>query len=165
LRERLVTWVSRLSNAVTNLRQRFKALLVLEGSPARNAGALSLGIFLGCSPLYGFHSVLSIFLASIFRLNPLVALLGSQVSFPPLGALILGLEVALGEWLRYGHWTLPAGADARELAAWVWQHALLSWALGSVLVGGGLALVGGVIAWAALVVLRRRRKAAEEAKP
>ena len=134
-------------------------MFVLEGPPSQVGISLGLGIFLGCSPLYGLHGLLAVFLATLFRLTPLIAVLGTQISIPPLGVVIVGSEVGLGEWIRYGHWTLPAGADSRLLIRWVWDHALLSWAIGSVLIGPVAAVLGGAIAWGVTSVSRRRVKA------
>ncbi len=147
--------MSWLLGVFADLRRRLRALVLLEGSATRHAVAFGWGIFVGCSPLYGFHSLIATFTATLVGLNPLLALLGTQISFPPLGVLIIGGEVGLAEWLRYGRWTVPPLTDAKILAVWVWDHALLSWFLGSLLLGGVLAVIGGFLAWGVITLKRR----------
>lgn len=139
------------------LRARFRALLSGDGRPVALGAAVALGIFLGCSPFYGLQTVLVFALAAAFRLNPFAAFLGSQISFPPLGLALTSAEVALGEWLRFGRWAVPQAASARELARWLWGHALLSWALGALVLGGALAAVGGLLAFGLFSVFKAWR--------
>ena len=130
-----------------------------DSRPAALAAAVALGIFLGCSPFYGLQTVLVFALAAALRLNPVAAFLGSQVSFPPLGVALVGAEVALGEWLRYGRWSAPKGQVGAAWIHWLWHHALVSWALGSALLGSALAALGGLLVWALLVFFRAWRAA------
>lgn len=138
--------------------RRLRELATSHSDPAALGAAVALGIFVGCSPFYGFHTLLVIGLAAILRLNPLAAALGAQVSFPPLGLAIVGTEVALGEWLRYGHWSMPTTSGHGELSRWIWTHALLSWVIGSVPVGAVLAVAGGLAAWMLFRVWQARRR-------
>jgi len=139
------------------MRERVRELVSGDTRPRALAAAVALGVFLGCSPLYGLQTVLVLILAPALRLNPFAAVLGSQVSAPPLGLIIIGSEVTLGEWLRYGRWLRPPTMSAQERVHWIWDHALLSWVIGSVLVGGILAIVGGAVAWVIFGWLRRLR--------
>ncbi len=140
-------------------RALLRKLLVADNRPAALAAAVALGIFLGCSPFYGFQTLLVLALAAAFRLNPGAAFLGSQVSFPPINFALVGAEVALGEWLRYGRWSAPKAAVGTQWVGWLWHHALVSWALGAVLIGGALAALGGLLVWALLVFFKAWRAA------
>ncbi len=131
-----------------------------DGRPAALALAVALGIFLGCSPFYGLQTVLVFAFAALFRLNPVLAFLGSQVSIGPVGLGIAGVEVALGEWLRYGRWAMPRATAGLGLARWLWGHALYSWVLGSAVLGAALAAAGGLAAWAALAAWQARSRRA-----
>ena len=140
------------------MRVRVRELVSGDTRPVALAAAVALGVFLGCSPFYGLQTLLVLLLAPALRLNPFAAVLGSQVSAPPLGLIIIGTEVTLGEWLRYGRWLRPPTMSARESVHWIWSHALLSWVIGSLLVGAILALVVGALAWGIFRGLRRFRK-------
>jgi hypothetical protein len=115
-----------------------------------------LGIFIGCSPFYGIQTILVFACAALFRLNPLLVFLGSQISIGPVGLGIAGLEVAMGEWFRYGHWAIPKTGNGLGLVKWLWGHAFYSWALGSAVLGISLAIIGGIIAWILLSSLRSK---------
>lgn len=78
-------------------------LLGSNDSPAKKAQSLALGVFVGLTPLWGFHTVIVLFLAVVLRLNKAIAFAFSNVSIPPfipfilyasykLGQLILGVE-------------------------------------------------------------------------
>jgi uncharacterized protein (DUF2062 family) len=138
-------------------RRKLRETLSGDTRPAAIATAVALGIFLGCTPFYGVQTFLVFGFAALFRLNPFAAFLGSQISILPLGLGIMGAEVAVGEWMRYGHWAMPKIGGAAETAKWLWGHALYSWAIGSALLGGALAAGGGLFAWGALVYFRSWR--------
>lgn len=72
-------------------------------SPAKKALSIALGVFVGLSPFWGFHTVIVIFLAIALRLNKAIAFAFSNVSLPPfipfviyasskMGQFVLGLE-------------------------------------------------------------------------
>ena len=75
-------------------RLRLKLILQWMGraeSPERVAAAVAVGVGVGLSPFIGFHAILAIGLALIFRLNKLDTLVGSFVgnpwTLPPIFAL------------------------------------------------------------------------------
>jgi uncharacterized protein (DUF2062 family) len=51
-------------------------------SPERVAAAVAVGVGVGLSPFIGFHAIMAIGLALIFRLNKLDTLLGSFIGNP-----------------------------------------------------------------------------------
>lgn len=61
---------------------RIKILFTIKDSPRRLALSFSTGLFIGMSPLLGLHTILSIVVASVFRLNKLVTLMGTYVTNP-----------------------------------------------------------------------------------
>lgn len=52
-------------------------------SPKKKALSIALGVFIGLSPFWGFHTFLILFLAVTFRLNKVIAFASSNVSIPP----------------------------------------------------------------------------------
>lgn len=52
-------------------------------SPKKKALSIALGVFIGLSPFWGFHTFLILFLAVTFRLNKILAFASSNVSLPP----------------------------------------------------------------------------------
>lgn len=57
-------------------------ILETEGSSEVKAKSIALGVFIGFTPLWGFHTVVVLFLATIFKLNKFLAYMGTNVSFP-----------------------------------------------------------------------------------
>jgi len=70
-----------------------------QDSPQRKASAISLGIFVGISPFWGFHTLLVFTLAAIFNLNKPVAFLFSNISIPPFIPFILYFSYQLGNFM------------------------------------------------------------------
>ncbi|MBO0591068.1 DUF2062 domain-containing protein [Cellulophaga sp. E16_2] len=52
-------------------------------SPLKKASSIALGVFIGISPLWGFHTILVLSLALILKLNKTIAFTFSNVSLPP----------------------------------------------------------------------------------
>ena len=79
------------------LKRFFKEnVLESEGSNETKAKSIALGIFIGLSPFWGFHSFLAITLSVYFKLNKLLTFMSSQVTFPPLIPLIIFLSMMVG---------------------------------------------------------------------
>jgi uncharacterized protein (DUF2062 family) len=64
------------------LRALYQKLLYIEDTPERTAMAFSVGVFLGFSPFLGFHTLLAIAIAVIFRFNRVAVLLGAWSNTP-----------------------------------------------------------------------------------
>lgn len=103
------------------------------------AAGLAVGVFIANLPAYGFQSILSLYAARRLHLHPLSVLIGSHVSTPPVGLLMIGAAIALGHLLLHG--SFPAWGDiARSQSGW-WafvatiKQFLLEWSLGALLMG------------------------------
>jgi len=89
-------------------RDKFRAIFNVQDSPRRIAMAFAFGVFMGISPFLGLHYIGGIFLAWLFRLNRLVAIIGISVNNPwtlvPIssfsvwtGAKVMGIKQVLPE--------------------------------------------------------------------
>jgi uncharacterized protein (DUF2062 family) len=97
-------------------------------------------------------------IATLFRLNRIAALLGAQVSTPPITPLLLFANAQVGAILLHRHW-LPISFESVRApnARWV-LDLFLELLVGGLAVGGVLALgFGGLTS---CVVRRRRAKLA-----
>lgn len=85
------------------LLDRVSAILSINDSPQKIAISFAIGIFIGMSPLLGIHTILGIVVASLFRLNKFVTIMGVYITNPwtiiPIysfatwfGARLLGIE-------------------------------------------------------------------------
>ena len=116
------------------LRYHWLKFLRLQDDPRKLAGGMALGVFIAFTPTVPFHTVAVLFLASLFRLSLITALLGAQVCNPLTIPAIYLASYKVGQFLLYRGKPLifPAGYSFREWLDVLWQ--------------GGLALqVGGLI--------------------
>lgn len=103
------------------------------------AGGLAIGAFIGCVPVYGLHAFIGLYAARRLNLNPLGVLLGTQISFPPLGIFLAVAATAIGSLLLQG--SLPPLSAFEPLwKNWngifqVGPWFIADWFLGSLVVG------------------------------
>lgn len=71
-------------------------ILDSEGSNEIKAKSIALGVFVGLTPLWGFHTVVILFLASVLKLNKLLSYMGTHVSFPLFIPFIIFLSMVVG---------------------------------------------------------------------
>ncbi|MDT0294373.1 DUF2062 domain-containing protein [Mesonia ostreae] len=74
-------------------------ILKVNEPPHKKALAISLGIFIGIAPFWGFHTLLVLFLAQITQLNKVLAFLASNISFPPFIPFIIYLSYQTGGFI------------------------------------------------------------------
>jgi uncharacterized protein (DUF2062 family) len=131
-------------------------------SPARIGVAVGVGVLIGCSPFWGLHFLIALGVATLFRLNRLAVLVGTQISMPPLTPLLLFGNAQLGSWIITGKGLSLSFAELRSMPAKLLVTSLF-WDLfvGGLVLGGGLALVLGYGA-AALVHRQRLRDSTRE---
>jgi uncharacterized protein (DUF2062 family)/2-polyprenyl-3-methyl-5-hydroxy-6-metoxy-1,4-benzoquinol methylase len=128
--------------------QRLVYTLRTEGaSRSREAWAIGLGIFVGCSPFIGLHLGMCIAIGWLFGLNRLKIYLAANLVNPLILPAILFAEVQAGSWIRRGH-GYPLSMSAISSAnLWTFGGDLL---LGSVLLGGLLGALAGFATYASL---------------
>ena len=146
------------------LTRRLGAVLRLDDSPSRIALALAVGVFISCTPFYGLQTLLSLGIATLFRLNKAATVTGAWLNLPWFAPLVYGLALHVGSLIVPD----PQGIDADAVAGLLRTSTSLSWAnvvqllrdvslallIGTTVVGA----VAGVATFVvALVVLRRRR--------
>ena len=153
---------ARILAIVLRLRDRFELMIGEHASAGRLGVAVGVGVLFGCTPFLGFQVLLAIAIATLFRLNRLAVLLGTQVSTPPITPLLLFANAQVGAVLLHRHW-LPISfeaARAAPTATWV-LDLFLELLVGGLAVGGILAVgFGGFTSW-----LVRRRRAKLPSKP
>jgi uncharacterized protein (DUF2062 family) len=114
------------------------------------ATAFALGIFIGLTPFYFLHSIIAIYFARRMHLNVIAAVVGSQISIPPLLPLWIMLSYGVGNLLLHGRWTATHFSDlSRQMLP-----ALL---LGSFLVASCMSTIGLFVARGLLHCLRTDR--------
>ncbi len=74
-------------------------LLHSSDSPRKKALSIALGVCIGLSPLWGFHTIIVLFLAVLFKLNKVIAFAFSNVSLAPFIPFVLYLSLKVGAFI------------------------------------------------------------------
>lgn len=143
----------------------FRGLLHLDDPPRRLACALAVGVFISCTPFWGLQTVLAIVVASLFRLNRAVTIMGTWINLPWFAPFVYGAAIQVGVLVAPG----LREADGASLEILLRDPGALSWAtvwswvrgssllllIGSAIVGTVAAVVTYTVALAALARHRR----------
>ena len=139
-------------------RRLFHRLRTGGDTPVRQAATFGLGVFIGCSPLFGLHLYLCLAAGWLFGLNRSKMYLAANISNPFVAPVLLFSEVQTGRWLRVG---APYPFSFGAFRAFdVWQFGI-DLIVGSLVVG---LVLGAVAAAGAYVLVRRAGVSGPEAE-
>jgi uncharacterized protein (DUF2062 family) len=131
----------RFRRAVSEFARRFRRAvyeLRTEGAGAgREAIACGVGVFIGCTPFYGFHFLITWAVGSLFRLNRLKVYLAANISNPVFAPFLVVSELQVGAWLRSGSFRRLTFETVKTTDAWTFGLDIL---IGSLVVGSVLAV-------------------------
>lgn len=133
-------------NFINNFKKKsFKRFLkedVLEsdGSNRTKAFSIALGVFIGFSPLWGFHTLLTISLAVLFKLNKVLAFVASNVSIPPFIPFIIAASLFLGSPFVHGDSNILSSELNFELI----KNNLLQYVIGSMILATTMSMILGI---------------------
>jgi uncharacterized protein (DUF2062 family) len=119
--------------------------------PREMATGVALGVFIGNLPVFGVQTLLSLYAARRLHLNPLAVVLGSHVSTPPVGPLLIAAAIGTGHWLLHGRWLrMPDWHQTWGDWLRLTGSLLVEWSLGAVVVGLVLSLIAFFVSTALL---------------
>jgi uncharacterized protein (DUF2062 family) len=130
--------------AAGRMRRLVYQLRTEGGTPARDAVAIGTGVFVGCSPWYGFHLAICWLLGRLLRLNRLKMYLAANISNPLMAPLLILSELQAGAWVRRGAVHALTLETVRTVDPWIFGADLV---VGSVLVGLLLGAGFGMVTW------------------
>lgn len=113
--------------------------MVRQGASPKYVGhSAALGILLGTLPLFGIHTIATLFAASFLRLSKVISVATSQFCMPPL---VPALCIEVGYFIRNGEWLTDVSWQTLgvEFLDRAWE-----WILGSLVVAPILAGVTGI---------------------
>ena len=117
---------------------RFRGVLQLDDAPWRIALALAVGVFISCTPTFGFQTLLALLIATVARLNRAATVTGVWINLPwvtpfvyagalKLGGVVLPDQSGMsGFWLMLLVGTTIIGASAAVVTYCV-SYGALSW--------------------------------------
>ncbi|WP_428939664.1 DUF2062 domain-containing protein [Fontivita pretiosa] len=127
----------------------------------RFAVGLATGVFIANLPLYGLQTAAALIAARRLRLNPLAVVVGSHLSTPPVGPLLIASAIAVGHVMLRGSLPWPQSFDPRLLGyGTLLRNLLVEWAVGGVIVGAALGMLTFAVARTVIALIERGRAAA-----
>ena len=117
---------------------------ILESSDSiyKKSLSISLGVFIGIAPLWGFQTVVVIFLAVVFRLNKVLAFTFSNISFPPLIPFIIYGSLKIGNYFIPAEKPLVLDSSISFLGI---KHNIFQYLLGSFILATIMSIVFGLL--------------------
>lgn len=119
-----------------NPREAWRQLKRDEAGRTMFAVGLGMGAFIANLPAYGIQTLLAIYAARKLHMHPVPVVLGTQISMPPMGVGLIILAVYVGHVILHGMPpVIPTGEVTMGSVAAMAPSMLLSWVVGSVIVG------------------------------
>ena len=131
-----------------------------DDSNMKIAISVTLGVFIGVIPVWGFQMLVAFGVAFILKLNRFVTVAASNISIPPMLPLIVFLSYITGG-IIIGYKTQTVHYSAGITFEWVKAN-LVQYLLGSIIFGILLAVVLGAITYLLLRILRKPQIARKE---
>ena len=122
-------------------------------SNLRITAAITLGVFMGIVPVWGYQMLITLFLAHLFRLNKVIAIVAANISIPPMipfllyGSYVTGCKV-LGD---------PVNLHLNELSFENVKSVIEQYLIGSVIFAAVCSILAGTIAFILLTACRKKK--------
>jgi len=127
------------------MRRLYLTLRTEHITPAKLGLALGLGSFLGFSPFWGFHLLLCVVAASIFRLNRMLLYAAANLANPATAPLLLFVEAQVGHQVLHGAWLDLTLHEVRAAGlagvGMLFADVLVGWVVAGSVVSVGLGLL------------------------
>jgi len=130
-----------------------KRELSANSSPKRAASSISLGIFFGLLPIYGFQVISLMALSFILRLNRPLAFLGVSISSPPFLPFVIAAAIAVGKMVVPPSLTIAAAHF--KYGAII--NGGINWFFGSIVLAVALSVAGWFVGYFSFVNLQKAR--------
>lgn len=129
-------------------------LLHNSDSPKKKALSIALGIFIGLSPLWGFHTFIVLFLAVVLKLNKVIAFAFSNISLAPFIPFVLYASLKIGTFITGEELTYTFESIITEFE--FFTH-LKTYIIGSLTLSVFGAVVFGLLGYLILTVFDRKK--------
>ena len=137
-----------------NIRNFFKReLLNPDESNFKKAASVSLGIFMGIAPIWGWQTAASIGLAFILRLNKIITVAAANISIPPMLPFILWASYKTGGLILDNHKEITYSSG---LTFEFFKDNFIQYILGALVFGVLFALVCGLVTFILLNIFRKK---------
>jgi len=127
-------------------------ILESEGTPRVKAFSIALGVFVGFLPFGGYHTLLVISVAVLFKLNKVLAFVASNVSLPPFIPFIIAAALFLGAPFVHGDSNIFSQDFNFELV----KNNLLQYVIGSLILATSMSFISGILTFFFLNSMRAK---------
>jgi len=120
--------------------------------PSKKALACAVGLGIAFSPFWGFHTLLALLLAWVFRLNKILTIGFSAITIPPVVPFVVAAQVSLGGLLMGGKEDVK-----KSIGRGISLTSILN--AGAHMMAGGilLAVMVGVISYVTILYLLKKK--------
>lgn len=125
-------------------------------SPESNkkiALSITLGIFMGILPVWGYQMIIAFSLAHLLKLNKVITLVASNISIPPMIPFILFGSFATGAFVL----NQPLNLSLSNISFEIVKKDLLQYIVGSFILAIACAVLMGVISFLLLSIFRKQK--------
>jgi glycosyltransferase involved in cell wall biosynthesis len=130
--------------------KRFILMLLNEHvTPLELGVSAGVGTFIAVLPIFAFHTVVIIFVATRLNLNRIMAVAIQNLCAPPFVPLFC---IQIGHYLRQGSWLTEA---SKQTVIYQGHFRLLEWGIGAFFVAPVLAILVGLIVFLLARILQR----------
>ncbi|MEW6534570.1 MAG: DUF2062 domain-containing protein [Candidatus Auribacterota bacterium] len=121
---------------ITKLGRLIISLLRKNSSPHQIALGGSIGVFIGCTPLYGLHTVIALVIVLLIpRINKAAVLLGTAVSLPPFMPVVAWASLKTGSMVLPAKETNPLEEFITQLNLSTFNEMYIPLLIGGIIVG------------------------------
>lgn len=113
------------------------------------AASIAVGLFFGIIPIWGFQTLIAFGVASIFKLNRIVVLLFTNISFPPFIPFVVFISFELGSLFVSDPIRLPSFENLDKESIFLQLNQYL---IGSILLAFIVSMLGFIIAYTLLKI-------------
>jgi len=139
-----------------DVKEKCLQLLKLNNTPEGIALGVSIGVFIGISPLYGLHTILVLLAAVLIpRTNKIAILLGTNISIPPTLPFITWSGYEIGRWILHKDYPPLSWAYFKQITFQSVSRLYVPLLVGSLVLG---IVCSAVFYFVTLTVLRRAQR-------
>lgn len=123
-------------------------------SNGRMAFSVSLGVFMGIAPIWGWQMIVAVSVAHFFKLNKAITLIASNISLPPMIPVLLYMSYRAGGIIIGNSSNFVSLSNISFTTV---KNDLLQYVLGALSFGIVMAIASGILTFILLLIFRKKK--------
>jgi len=132
-----------------------KYIINSKESNAKISYAVMFGLFMGVAPIWGWQLIVGLAIAHLLKLNKVIFVLAAHISVPPMIPIIIYASYIIGGLMLTGEYTPIPSLEGIDFH-FITQN-LAQYVIGSLVLGGLLAITVGPIVYFCLKLFRKKK--------